>query len=70
MLILINNINIIILIFIVLIPWLNKSIVKSMKKRNQMFKKAKKTGDFSHYRLARNRTLAQLRLAKKNISIH
>ena len=47
------------------LPWLNKSIVKLMRKRNQLFKKAKKTGDFSHYRLARNRTLAQLRLAKK-----
>ena len=36
-----------------------------MKKRNQLFKRAKKTGDFHQYRLARNRTLAQLRLAKK-----
>ena len=48
------------------LPWLNKSIIKSMKKRNQLFKKAKKTGNFRQYKLARNRTLAQLRLAKRN----
>ena len=38
------------------LPWLNKSIVKSMRERNRLFKKAKRTGDFSHYKLARNRT--------------
>ena len=28
------------------LPWLNSSIVKSMKKRNQLYKKAKKNGEF------------------------
>ena len=35
-----------------------QSIVQSMRKRNRLFKKAKRTGDFSHYKLARNRILA------------
>ena len=47
------------------LPWLNKSIVKLMRKRNQLFKKAKRTGNFHQFKLARNRTLAQLRLAKQ-----
>ena len=42
------------------LPWLNKSIIQSMKKRNQLFKKGKRTGDFRQFKLARNRTLAQL----------
>ena len=47
------------------LPWLNKSIIQSMKKRNQLFKKGKRTGDFRQFKLARNRTLAQLRQAKR-----
>ena len=47
------------------LPWLNRGIIKSMKKRNQLFKKAKRTGNFHHFKLARNRTVAQLRLAKR-----
>jgi hypothetical protein len=47
------------------LPWLNKSIIQSMKKRNQLFKKAKRTGDFRQFKLARNRTLARLRQAKR-----
>ena len=47
------------------LPWLNRSIVKSMKKRNQLYKKANKTGNFYQYKLARNRTLSQLKLAKR-----
>ena len=42
-----------------------KSIIQSIRKRNRLFKRAKRTGDFSHYKLARNRTLAQLRHARK-----
>ena len=47
------------------LPWLDKSIVKLMKKRNLLYKRAKRTGDYHQYRLARNRSLAQLRLAKQ-----
>ena len=47
------------------LPWLNKPIVKLMRKRNQLFKRAKRSGNFHQYRLARNRTLTQLRKAKK-----
>jgi len=42
------------------LPWLNKSIVRSMKKRNQLFKRA------SQFKLARNRTVAMLRSAKQS----
>ena len=48
------------------LPWLNKSIIRSMKKRNLLFKHAKRSGDYRHYNTARNRTLAQFRLAKRN----
>ena len=37
-----------------------------MKKRNLLFKRAKRTGDYRHYKIARNGTLAQLRLARRN----
>ena len=47
------------------LPWLNKSI-NSMKKRNLLFKQVKKTGDYRRYKTARNRTLAQFRLARRN----
>ena len=46
------------------LPWLNKSIVKLMRKRNQLFKKVKRTGNFRQFKLARNRTLAQFQPAK------
>ena len=48
------------------LPWLDSSIVKLMKKRNQLFKRAKRSGNFHQYRLARNRTLTQLYFHKFN----
>jgi len=36
-----------------------------MKKRNQLYKKAKQTGNFSRYKLARNRVVSNLRREKK-----
>ena len=48
------------------LPWLNKSIVRSMKKRNLLFKRAKTSGNFGQFKLARNRTVAMLRRAKLN----
>ena len=47
------------------LPWLIKDTVQSMRKRNMLFKRAKRIGDYSHYKIARNKTLAQLRRAKK-----
>ena len=47
------------------LPWLNKTIISSMKKRNLLFKRAKQTGNYTHYKIARNRTLAQVRLARR-----
>ena len=48
------------------LPWLNKTIIRSVKKRNLLFKQAKRTGDYRRYKTARNGTLAQLRLARRN----
>ena len=47
------------------LPWLNKTIISSMKKRNLLFKRAKQTGNYTCYKIARNRTLAQLRIARR-----
>jgi len=47
------------------LPWLNKNLICAMKKRNQLYKKAKQTGDFSRYKLARNRAVSNLRREKK-----
>ena len=47
------------------LPWLNRSITRSIKKRNLLFKQAEKNGNFHRYRIARNRTVAMIRLAKK-----
>ena len=47
------------------LPWLSKSIIQSIRRRNKLFKQAKRTGDFTKYKRARNRTLERLRLAKR-----
>ena len=46
------------------LPWLTNSLIKSIKKRNLLYKRAKKTGNFRMYKLARNKTLADIRSAK------
>ena len=46
------------------LPWLTKSLVTSIKKRNSLYKRAKISGNFSKYKLACNKTLADIRLAK------
>ena len=46
------------------LPWLNKSLIQSMRRRNMLFKQAKRTGDFSKYKHVRNKTLEKLRSAK------
>ena len=47
------------------IPWLSKTIVQSMRKRNNLYKRAKKLGSFCQYKKIRNKTTAMLREAKK-----
>lgn len=47
------------------LPWLNKSIVQLIRRRNMLFKQAKRSGNFSKYKNARNRTVSKLRAAKK-----
>lgn len=46
------------------LPWLTKSLIKSIKKQNLLYKRAKQTGNFRKYKLARNKTLADIRSAK------
>ena len=49
-------------------PWLNKSLVQLMRKRNDLFQKAKRSSDpisKNQYRHVRNRITCQLRLAKQ-----
>ena len=47
------------------LPWLNKNLICAMRKRNQLYKKAKQSGDFSKYKFARNRVVSKLRMAKR-----
>ena len=48
------------------LPWLNKRIIQSMRRRNNLFKRIKISSDNAHkYRQARNRVVAVLRLAKR-----
>ena len=46
------------------LPWLNRKLVTSMKKRNLLYRRAKRTGDFSKYRAARNKVTRDMRKAK------
>ena len=47
------------------LPWLTKPLIKSIRKKNLLFKKAKSTGNFRKYKIHRNRTLAELCAAKR-----
>ena len=49
------------------LPWLNKSIIQSMRRRNTLFKRAKCSdnhGDYVKYCQARNKVVSHLRSAK------
>ena len=49
------------------IPWLNKGVVQSMRRRNTLFKRAKQSGnhhDYVKYCRSRNKVVSQLRCAK------
>ena len=47
------------------LPWLSKPLVRSIRKKNLLFKRAKSSGNFRKYKVHRNRTLANLRAAKR-----
>ena len=47
------------------LPWLSKKIVQSMRKRNNLYRKARTSGNFSKYKKARNRTTALLRDSRR-----
>ena len=47
------------------LPWLTKPLIRSIRKKNLLFKQAKLSGNFRKYKVHRNRTLADLRAAKK-----
>ena len=44
------------------LPWLNKNLICAM---NQLYKKAKQSGDFSKYKFAHNRIASKLHMAKR-----
>ena len=46
------------------LPWLTKSLRNSIKKRNLLYKRVKKTGDFRKFKLACNKTSSKIRSAK------
>ena len=49
------------------LPWLSKGTVQSMRRRNNLFKRAKRSGnhqDYVKYCQARNKVVSQLRSAK------
>ena len=50
------------------LPWLNKSMIQSMRRRNALFRRAKRSNNpmhLSQYKHARNKVVSQLRCAKK-----
>ena len=51
------------------LPWLSKSLIQQMRKRNMLFSQARRTGrnsDFDRYKLMWNRVISYLRRAKSN----
>ena len=48
------------------LPWLTKRLVRSIRKRNLLYKQGKLTGDLSKYKLLRNKVTSELRQAKRN----
>ena len=48
------------------LPWMSKSLRQAMRKRNAKFKYGKRTGDYSQFKSARNKFVAQLRQARRS----
>ena len=48
------------------LPWLTKRLIRSIQKRNLLYKRGKISGDLSKYRIMRNRVTSELRQAKRN----
>ena len=46
------------------LPWLSKKLVTTMKRRNLLFRRAKKTGNFLKYKSLRNKLVSEFRKAK------
>ena len=46
------------------LPWLSKKLITSMKKRNFLFRKAKKSGNFSTYKSVRSKLVSDLHKAR------
>ena len=47
-------------------PWLTKSLIQAIKRRNILHKRAKATGNYSKYRSYRNKVVNYMRQAKKD----
>ena len=48
------------------LPWMSKNLKQAMRKRNARYKYGKRTGDYTRFKSARNKFVAQMRKAKKN----
>ena len=48
------------------LPWLNKKLVTSMKKTNLLYRSAKKSGDYTKYKGARNKLVSDKGLFRYN----
>ena len=46
------------------LPWLNTKLVTSMKKRNLLYRRAKRSGDYTKCKAARNKLVHDMRRAK------
>ena len=46
------------------LPWLNRKLVTSMKRRNLLYRRAKRSGDYTNYKTARNKLVNDMRKAK------
>ena len=46
------------------LPWLNRKLVTSMKRRNLLYRRAKRSGVYTKYKSARNKLVSEMRKAK------
>ena len=49
------------------LPWMNKNLRQAMRRRNALYKYGKCTGNYSKFKIARNKFVAQMHKAKKDL---
>ena len=48
------------------LPWMNKNLGQAMRRRNALYIYGKRTGNYSKFKIARNKFVAQMRKTKKD----